>query len=161
MQVTGSWEPAYPVEEVWAVLYDPDVLARHTPGCQSMEQTGPERFAIDLKLAMAGIGGRYKATLQRSEIRPPSHCNLHVEGKGPVGAINVDGKVDLAPSGTGTTVAYGGDIVVAGPMAAVANRVMGGVAKMMLGRFFKDLEAELASRHAADAPGEERGRRIQ
>ena len=160
MRITGSWEPAYPVEEVWAVLYDPDVLARHTPGCQSMEQTGPERFAIDLKVAIAGIGGRYRATLQRSDVHPPSHCDLQVEGKGPVGAINIDGTIDLAATGAGTKVAYGGDIVVAGTMAGLANRVMGGVAKMMLAQFFKDLEAELASGQAAHAPGEDRGRRI-
>lgn len=160
MRINGSWEPPYPIDDVWAVLYDPDVLARHTPGCQSMEQTGPEQFALDLKVAVAGIGGRYQATLRRSDVQPPAHCGLKVEGRGPIGAIKVDGTIDLAPAGAGTKVAYGGDVAVAGAMAGVANRVMGGVAKMMLGQFFKDLEAELASRHAAAEPGEDQGRPI-
>jgi carbon monoxide dehydrogenase subunit G len=158
MRIEGRWQPQYPIEEVWAVLYDPDVLARHAPGVQSMEEVGPDRFSLDLKLAVAGIGGRYAATLQRSEVQPPSHCLLHIDGKGPVGAVKVDGAIDLSPADGGTTVSYGGDAAVAGPMAAVANRLMGGVAKMLLGQFFTDLEQELAGRHAP-APVAEPGRR--
>ena len=158
MRIEGTWEPRYPIDEVWAVLYDPDVLAKHVPGVQSMEETGPDTFKLDLKLAVAGMGGRYAGNLRRTEVLPPTHCVLLVDGKGPIGAIKVAGTIDLSPADGGTEVSYGGDAVVAGTMAAIANRLMGGVAKMLIGKFFKDLEQELASRHAA-APVEEPGRR--
>lgn len=158
MHLEGRWEPRYPIDEVWTVLDDPNVLARHAPGVESLEEVGPDRFRLDLKLAVAGIGGRYTANLQRSEVRPPTHCLLTVDGKGPIGAVKVAGVIDLTPADGGTTVSYGGDVAVAGPMAAVANRMMSGVAKMLLGQFFSGLEQELASRHAA-APIEASGRR--
>lgn len=158
MRLEGRWEPRYPVDDVWAVLYDAEVLAKHAPGVQSMEAVAQDRFKLDLKLAVAGIGGRYTANLQRSEVRPPTHCLLQVDGKGPIGAVTVAGTIDLSPVDGGTSVSYGGDVAVAGPMAAVANRMMSGVAKMLIRQFFNDLEQELASRHAA-APVEEPGRR--
>ena len=158
MHLEGTWEPCYPVDEVWAVLYDPDVLARHAPGVQSMDVVAEDQFKLDLKLAVAGIGGRYTADLKRTEVRAPTHCLLQVDGKGPIGTVKVAGTIDLSAVDDGTSVAYRGDVAVSGPMAAVANRMMGGVAKMLLGQFFKELEQELASRHAA-APVEEPGRR--
>lgn len=158
MHLEGTWQPRYPVDEVWAVLYDADVLARHAPGVQSMEQVGEDQFRLDLKLAVAGIGGRYTANLNRTEVQPPSHCLLKVDGKGPIGAVKVAGTIDLAAVDDGTAVTYRGDVAVAGRMAAVANRMMGGIAKMLLGQFFKELEQELASRHPA-ALIEEPGRR--
>lgn len=159
MHLEGTWEPRYPVDEVWAVLYDPDVLARHAPGVQSMAEVAEDQFRLELKLAVAGIGGRYTANLKRTEVQPPTHCLLQVDGKGPIGIVKVEGTIDLSAVDGATHVSYRGDAAVGGPMAAVANRMMGGVAKMLLGQFFKGLELELASRHAA-APIQEPRRRM-
>ena len=55
-----------------------------------------------------------------------------------------DGKLNLAPEGSGTLVAYDGDVQVGGTLAAVGQRLIDTTAKMMIKRFFDKL-AEIQS----------------
>ena len=44
MKLSGEATIAAPVERVYAALNDPAVLVRTIPGCQRLEQTGPDTF---------------------------------------------------------------------------------------------------------------------
>jgi carbon monoxide dehydrogenase subunit G len=48
--------------------------------------------------------------------------------------------VDLAPDGAGTAVAYSFDVQVGGMIAAVGQRMLGGVGRMLAGDFFKAMQ---------------------
>lgn len=151
LKLEGRWEPAYPVEAVWDVMNDPTALAKYTPGCQKLEQIGPDTYEVALKVAIAGIGGSYQATMKKVDVVPLEHYGLKVDGKGPVGTVAVAGSFDFTAGDGKTAVSYAWDVSIGGPMAGVANRVLGGVTKVMLGQFLKDLEGELAERAAAHA----------
>lgn len=146
MKIEGRWEPKHTVEMVWEVLNDPQVLAKYTPGCQKLQEVAPDTYEVALKLSVAGIGGSYQATMRKVDMRVGERYGLSVEGKGPIGSIKVVGAFNMAPADGKTTVDYSWDIQIGGPMAGVANRVIGGIAKVMLGQFFKDLESEMDAR---------------
>ena len=62
-----------------------------------------------------------------------------MEGKGKIGFMKGDGTLKLTPQGTGTQVAYEGDVQVGGTLAAVGQRLIDTTAKMMIKRFFDKL----------------------
>jgi len=68
MRLEGRWEPRYPIDEVWAVLCDPDVLAKHAPGVQSMEEVGSEQFKLDLHGAFIRRTKLRGARLERANL---------------------------------------------------------------------------------------------
>jgi carbon monoxide dehydrogenase subunit G len=47
-----------------------------------------------------------------------------VEGKGKIGFMKGDGRLKLTPEGSGTQVAYEGDVQVGGTLAAVGQRLI-------------------------------------
>jgi uncharacterized protein len=47
-----------PIERVWNVLLDPDVLKRALPGIEKLETTAADRFAVVMNLGVAAVNGR-------------------------------------------------------------------------------------------------------
>ena len=50
-------------EQVWALLDNPERLARCLPGCERLEPDGPDRFKAVVKFALAAISGKYAGSL--------------------------------------------------------------------------------------------------
>jgi carbon monoxide dehydrogenase subunit G len=132
-----------PRETVWNLLLDPEALRAAIPGCESMAESGPDQYDAALKLGIAAIKGNYTAQVRVAEKRPPESYRLSISGSGGPGFVNVDGRLDLAPQDGKTAVDYRFDVQVGGMIAAVGQRMLGGVAKMMMGEFFKGLQKQL------------------
>src|SRR5262249_2403880 len=50
-----------PPAEVWRRLIDPTELAAIVPGCERLEQRGPDRYTAEVTIGVAGVRGRYHA----------------------------------------------------------------------------------------------------
>ncbi len=140
MQVEGQVTYAAPTERVWQVLRDRDALAQAIPGCESLEETGPGSYHAMLKLGIAAVKGSYTAEVTVSDERAPGHYRLKISGQGGPGFVNMEGDVDLSPQGEQTAVAYKFDVQVGGMIAAVGQRMLGGVGRMLAGDFFKAMQ---------------------
>ena len=72
----------------------------------------------------------------------PAGYTLMVEGKGKPGFVNGSANVALseADGGARTSVAVTGKAQVGGTIARVGQRLLGGVSKMMMDRFFACLQ---------------------
>ncbi len=148
MQVAGSQKIAAPVETVWACLNDQDVLARCTPGCKQLTRVAEDRYEAELELGIAAIRGRYKGRIAIEDKEPPSRYRLNIEGEGGPGFVRASLVLDLEPQGDGTLLKYQGEAQVGGPVASIGQRVLGGVAKMIMGQFFGGLAREIEQRKA-------------
>jgi carbon monoxide dehydrogenase subunit G len=72
-----------------------------------------------------------------------------VEGSGAAGFVRGEGKLALEQSEDGgTAVLVRGDAQIGGLIAGVGQRLLEGVAKQMMGQFFRCLQSELATRLA-------------
>jgi hypothetical protein len=71
---------------------------------------------------------------------------LKIEGGGRPGTIKATGELRLEEQDGKTVVAYSGDAQVTGLIASVGHRLISGVAKQMVGEFFRALEKELGRR---------------
>lgn len=150
MQISGEYRFEADRGAVWALLTDPSVLTRCLPGVRRLEPTGPDTYAATLQMGLAAIKGTYEGTLSLLEQDEPSQMTLQLEADGPTGFARATGAMTLreAPPG-GTVVGYQWEVHAGGPVAMIGQRVLGGVAKWIIGEFFSAAAKELALRTAA------------
>jgi carbon monoxide dehydrogenase subunit G len=146
VKISGTYTLPLSQERAYAVMQDPDVLARAIPGCESLEKVGPDEYRMKMKMALASLSGAFEGKVRITEQTPPNSFRLVVEGTGRIGFVKGDGLLKLSPAEAGgTEVAYEGEAQVGGTIAAVGQRLIDGTAKTMIKKFFDKLAAEAAS----------------
>ena len=145
MKISGTYTLPLPRERTFALMQDPEVLARAIPGCEGLERVGPDEYKMKMKMALASLSGAFEGKVRISDSTPPDRFRLIVEGSGRIGFMKGEGSLTLAAVEAGTEVSYDGDAQVGGTMGAVGQRLIDGTAKMMIKRFFEKLAAEAAS----------------
>jgi uncharacterized protein len=144
LKINGSYIlPVGDAARVYATLQNPDVLARSMPGCESLEKTGEDEYAVKLKMAIAAFSGLFAGKVRIVDANPHTSFKLLVEGSGKVGFMKGEGLMHLKPGEGGTEVVYEGDVQVGGTIAAVGQRLIDTTSKMMIKRFFDKIAEEL------------------
>lgn len=141
MKIDGSYTFNAPRERVWGVLLDPKVLAQCVPGCESLNEVGPDQYEAIMKVGVASVKGTYKGKVSIKDKQPPSHYVLSGEGSGGPGFMQGDVAVDLEENNGQTLLKYSSEAKVGGLIASIGQRMLNGVAKMMLDQFFKKMES--------------------
>ena len=131
-------------ENVFAALVDPRILQLCIPGCESLEQTADNTYVATMKAGVGAVKGKFKGTVRLDEIQTPSHYRMIVEGKGAPGFVKGTGEFDLTENDATTTIAYTGEMQVGGVIAGVGQRMIEAAAKMLAGKFFSELEKQIA-----------------
>ena len=141
MKIEGSYTFNAPRERVWQVLLDPKLLAQCVPGGESMNEVAPDQYEAVMKVGIASVKGTYKGKVSIKEKQAPSHYVLSGEGAGGPGFMQGDMSIDLEESDGKTLLKYSTDAKVGGLIASVGQRMLNGVAKMMVEQFFKKMES--------------------
>ena len=156
MKVTGSATLHAPREKVWEALNDPAVLVRTIPGCQQLEEVGPDRYRMTITAGVASIKGTYQGDVALSDQQQPGSFTLKASGAGAPGTVSADVKVTLAEADGDTRLDYDADAIVGGVVGGVGQRVLSGVAKKTAGEFFKAVDDVLTGKApAVPAPRDE------
>jgi carbon monoxide dehydrogenase subunit G len=142
MKIEGTVILHAPRERVWQVLTTPEILIRCMPGCERLEEVGGGEYEVVLTVGIAAVKGMYTGRIRLSDLTPPDHYRMDVDGKGKTGFVRGGGTIDLVEGDGVTTLTYQGDVAVGGTIASVGQRMVQGAAKLMVGQFFTALEAE-------------------
>jgi len=130
-------------ERVFAALVDPEVLRVVIPGCEALEPTGPDTYAVTLKVGAAGLKGTYKGKATVRDKHPPDSLTLAFEGAGAPGFVRGSAAIALTADGDATRIASEADVVVGGLVALVGSRLIEATAKKLSEVFFGQLAREL------------------
>ena len=150
MKVNGTATLNAPRDAVWVALNDPAVLVRTIPGCQQLEEVGPDAYRMTLTAGVASIKGTYTGDVALTDQEQPGAFTLRATGAGAPGTVQADVRVTLADAGGGTTrLDYDADAVVGGMIGGVGQRVLTGVAKKTAGEFFKAVDDVLTGKAPA------------
>ena len=141
MKIEGSYKFNAPREKVWQVLLDPKVMAQCIPGCEGLNEIGPDQYEATMKVGIAAVKGNYKGKVTIKDKQPPSHYVLSGEGSGGPGFMQGDVAIELEENNGRTILKYATDAKVGGLIASIGQRMLGGVAKMMVDQFFKKIES--------------------
>ena len=144
MQIKSSQSFDAPIDRVWELLIDPDSVARCVPGCEKLEPLGDDRYWATISVRVASIGGTYQGTVAIVEKRPPNSYKLLMEGDGRSGFVKGEGAFSLTSQGEATLVELSGEVQIGGTIARFGQRLLGGVSKMMVDRFFDCLKERVS-----------------
>lgn len=143
MQIAYEYEFQTPRQTVWAHLQDEDTLRKTLPGCQSFEQVGENVYAAELGLSVGPVKGVFNGEVTLTDKDEPESYRLLLKGQGKPGEINADARIVLHEAGDGTRLTCEADVQVTGVLASFGQRVMNGIAKLILGQFFKGVTHEM------------------
>ena len=147
MKVSGTAVLHAPRDKVWAALNDPAVLVRTIPGCQQLEQVGPDAYRATVTAGVASIKGTYSGDVRLSDQTEPDSFVMHASGAGAPGTVSADVRVTLADADDGATrLEYDADAIVGGVIGGVGQRMLAGVAKKTAGEFFSAVDDVLTGR---------------
>ena len=147
MQMTGQQKIPAPSNRVWDALYDPEVLRRCIPGCQSLTKESDERMRAAADIRIGPIGARFLGTVTLSDVDPPRGCTMTIEGRGgTVGFVRSGARVRLADDGSGgTLLSYEVDAEVGGRLAQLGGPLVDAAARQLAGKFFEQFSAAVGT----------------
>ncbi len=143
MDIAGSYPFNAPPDRVWDLLMDPALLASCIPGCDRFEPAGDDRYTVTMTVGLAAITGTYTGTVVIVDKMPHTSYRLVVEGQGRPGFVKGSSGISLRADGATTIVDVAATVQTGGAIARLGQRLIGGVAKMMMDRFFTCLQAKL------------------
>jgi 2-furoyl-CoA dehydrogenase large subunit len=136
---SGSISIAASPEKVFAVLLDPEALARVIPGCHALVPTGENSYRADVTVGVGLVKARYTADIFLSEIDAPRSLRLAGQGISSLGTGAGSGTVRLEATEGGCFLHYDYAAQVGGKVAAVGSRMLDGAAKIILAQLFESL----------------------
>jgi uncharacterized protein len=143
LDIAGKEMIAAPLERVWSSLNDPHCLTRCIPGCRSMRALAVDKYAVLLDLKVASVGGSFAGEIVLSDKAVLQQCRIAVCGSGTLGHGSGEAMFRLGAADGGTLLAYEGAGEIGGLVAGVGQRILRGVSKHLIARFFKTLRSEL------------------
>jgi hypothetical protein len=144
MKFTGENVLAAPVEQAWDALLDPAVLVRTIPGCERLEATGENAYAMTVTAGVASIKGTYAGSCELRDLVEHESLVMKLDGAGAPGTIGATVNVRFTPEGSSTRVSYDADAVVGGMIGGVGQRMLTSVSRRMAGEFFGNVDAAIA-----------------
>jgi uncharacterized protein len=143
LDIGGNEAMPATVEALWTALNDPEVLTRCVPGCKSMTEIGPDSYKVDMQLKVAAVGGSFEGEISLSDKQAPRSCSIKVSGAGTLGHGNGTARFEIEPDGeNGSKLIFKGTGEIGGLVAGVGQRILAGVSKHLIGRFFVTLRKE-------------------
>ena len=147
MDLTATYVFHAPAEHAWNVLMDTNAIASCLPGCRGLQPIGNDRYDVELGIAIAAITGDFKGTVAIEEKLAPQSYRLVLEGSGRQGFIRGHARVTLAADGDHTRIHIAAQADVGGMIARVGQRLLEGVGRTMMDRFYACLAKQ--AEHAA------------
>lgn len=148
MDMQGSRQLAITQQQAWDALNDAAVLKVCIPGCDKVELTGENRYAIAMALKIGPVAARFTGKIVLSEINPPASYKLSFDGQGGVAGFGKgSAAVTLTPNADGCELAYTVQASVGGKIAQLGQRLIDGAAKSMAEDFFKRFDDEMQRQH--------------
>ena len=152
MKFTGENVLAAPVEQAWDALLDPAVLVRTIPGCERLEATGDNAYAMTVTAGVASIKGTYAGSCVLTDLVEHESLVMKLDGAGAPGTIGATVNVRFTPEDGSTRVSYDADAVVGGMIGGVGQRMLTSVSRRMAAEFFGNVDAAIAGGAQAAPP---------
>lgn len=145
MRLEGKTLIAAPREKVWEFLTDATAVARCVPGLESVEVVVPDRkFRALAAVGLGSVKTRFATEVEWLDLDKPTRACMKAHGMAPGGAADATAEMTLADAPDGSTeLAWTAEVSVAGTIASLAARVLGGISKKITGAFFARVRKEV------------------
>ena len=144
MDMQGSKQLAISQQQAWDSLNDPEVLKLCIPGCDKVEATGENKYAVGMALKIGPVSAKFAGKISLEDIVAPSSYKIAFDGQGGVAGFGRgNAQVKLTPNEAGCLLDYTVQATVGGKVAQLGQRLIDGAAKSMSEDFFKRFDLEM------------------
>lgn len=148
MEMQGKRQLAVTQQQAWDALNDPVVLKACIPGCDKVEATAENQYAVAMALKIGPVSAKFTGKITLSDIQPPESYKLSFDGQGGVAGFGKgSAAVTLMPNEAGCELAYSVQASVGGKVAQLGQRLIDGAARSMADDFFKRFDQEMQRQH--------------
>ncbi len=148
MEMQGSRQLAITQQQAWDALNDPEVLKLCIPGCDKVEASGENQYAIGMALKIGPVSAKFGGKIMLADIVAPASYTISFEGQGGAAGFGKgNAKVNLVPNEEGCDLQYAVQAQVGGKVAQLGQRLIDGAAKSLAEDFFKRFDNEMRKRH--------------
>jgi carbon monoxide dehydrogenase subunit G len=154
MEMQASRTLAVSQQQAWEALNDPEVLKLCIPGCEKVEATGDNQYAVSMALKIGPVSAKFAGKITLSDIVPPESYTIAFDGSGGVAGFGKgNAQVKLVPLPADAAgqesceLHYTVHATVGGKIAQLGQRLIDGAAKSMAEDFFKRFDGEMQRRH--------------
>ena len=162
MEMQASRTLAVTQQQAWEALNDPEVLKLCIPGCDKVEASGENQYAVAMALKIGPVSAKFAGKITLSDIVPPESYTIAFDGSGGVAGFGKGtAQVRLEPlpaDASGLPLCelhYTVHATVGGKIAQLGQRLIDGAAKTMAEDFFKRFDNEMQRRYPREVAGEE------
>jgi carbon monoxide dehydrogenase subunit G len=154
MILSGTYTFEGPRARVWEILQDPAVLAKALPGTKTLTQVGEDRYQGVMKVSVGPVNAaEFAMNVELKDKVAPERFAMVIDGKGGVGFTKGTATIQLDEQpGPVTVMTYSSDVQVGGRIAAVGQRLLESVGKMMTRQALEALNSELKLRLRTNGP---------
>ena len=147
MKISGEFTLDAPRQQVWDTLNDVEALGSMIPGAKGLKEVAPDEYSATMDIGIGPIHTKFSGKVRISERDEPNAYQLRVEGKSRHGWMNGTGRVELEEvTAESTLVKADGDLQVGGMIARVGQRMLPGISKQMMQKFFQNVERQASER---------------
>ncbi len=146
MEMQGSRALAITQQQAWDALNNPEVLKTCIPGCDKVEPSGDNQYAVGVAVKIGPVSAKFNGKITLSDINPPNSYTITFDGQGGAAGFGKgNSQVTLSPpeEGQGCVLSYSVHASVGGKIAQMGQRLIDGVAKSMAEDFFKRFDDEM------------------
>ena len=143
MQIKGTKQFEASPEEIWNLIMDPEVLARITPGITSLEQIEPQKFIAVSEIKIGPMRERFVGEVELQNIINEERLTISLSQKSRIGIVKAEIDLKIMGENGESIIDYNGEAKLAGTLARLGQRVMGGIVSSMTKQFFNELKKEI------------------
>lgn len=144
MNISGQYTLKTNPETVWGLLFDQDVLARVLPGVDRIEHLTDQKYKVISDVKIGPVRGRFDGDMELLSHKVHERMSVVIDQKSKIGNARATININLKNSADGTTdINYTGDAKLAGTLARMGQRILGGVVSTLSKQVFQKLEKEL------------------
>ena len=148
MKLQGDYLFEAPVDEVWAALLDPVVLAAVMPGCEKLDLVDGQ-YVGELNIKVGPVQGKFSGKVDLKDIVAPKSYTMNVDGRGAPGFVKATAAVKLEAEGENTRIRYDADAQVGGKIASVGQRLLEASSRAITKQSLEGLNENIKLRAAA------------
>ena len=142
VKLSGSEAIEVMPEQLWDAIIDPQVLKKCIPGCEDVKEISEGKYSMKLNLKVGAVGGSFEGKINLSDLEPPNKCLLNVSGAGSLGTGSGTAKINIfSNNSVNSNIEYDAEGEVGGLVAGVGQRIVYGVARHLIKKFFSEIKS--------------------
>ena len=161
MKLHQEFVVAEPVETVWKFFDKPEAVADCMPGVEQVTVLDPDNVQVRATQSIGPMTATFDAKVTVLERVTEELIRFRASGRsvrGAIGNVRTENTVTLRPCPEGTNVAVDGDVVLAGALGSVGQKVVARQADKVTAEFAGNLRRALNGEPPVPAVGRAKAR---